>query len=53
MKFVATVETRSSAAAEKAGNTYTARPVCECGYRGKWTGVWHAEDLAAAHNCDR
>lgn len=50
----AIVERRTPALAERSGNTYTARPVCrKCGYRGKWTGVYHAEDLRDAHRCDR
>lgn len=50
----AIVERRTPALAERAGNTYTARAVCRnCGYRGKWTGVYHAEDLRDAHRCDR
>lgn len=49
--MTATIETRTEAAAAKAGNTYTARAVCTCGYKGKWTGLWHAEDLQATHKC--
>lgn len=45
---------RTEAEAAKSGNTYTARPECtKCRYKGKWTGLWHAEDLAAAHTCNR
>lgn len=35
------------------GNWYTHRAVCTCGYKGKWTGQGHAEDLLAAHRCNR
>lgn len=48
-----TIESRSEAAAAKKGNVYTKRPVCTCGYKGKWTNLGHAEDLATAHNCNR
>jgi hypothetical protein len=48
---------RSEAEAARAGNTYTARAECVagngCRYKSKWTGLWHAEDLATAHRCNR
>ena len=50
---ITSIETRSEAAARKAGNVYTARPVCDCGYRGKWTGRGHAEDLFEIHDCNK
>lgn len=48
---------RTAAEAAKTGTTYTARAECVtgpgCRYKSKWTGLWHAEDLAAAHTCNR
>lgn len=49
------LETRTpSGPAGTATQSYTVRPRCgACGYTGKWTGRGHAEDLLAAHRCDR
>ena len=54
-KYETTIQNRTEAAAFKAtgGRVYTARAVCTCGYRGKWCPVGHANDLAAAHDCNK
>lgn len=52
MTTTALVVHRTAAAAEKSGNVYTARAECAfCGYAGKWTHAWKAEELAAGHEC--
>jgi hypothetical protein len=57
VRMNAKVETRTAAEAEAAGgntSNYHARATCaDCGYKGKWTGLYHAEDLRDAHVCGK